>query len=259
MLLDATKKRIDSCIAAKFYGCISSTPSPLFSRPSSAREPLETMPCAPDIGAESPFARSSSAGNCVVSVASTAEKRESTVRRDLSVSFAASASKNLERERFLSPFDVSFSTRSFVSGGSKVQPSFLQIGSSSSGVAGLDTTEPYARAVVNAERSLFGFGQVSGNDGSTFAAASSSDGNAATEKRRKREATVTKRYKLKRPVQCRYCERIFWSHTGRYYHEANHTGKWLFYCGRCDAGFMQRKAFGSHMKIKHGVQQNEEN
>ena len=58
-------------------------------------------------------------------------------------------------------------------------------------------------------------------------------------------------YKMKHPVKCRHCDRTFWSHTGRYYHEAIHTGKWLFQCKHCDAGFMQRKAYDSHMRAKH--------
>ena len=64
-------------------------------------------------------------------------------------------------------------------------------------------------------------------------------------------SNVCRAYKMKHPVKCRYCERTFWSHTGRYYHEAIHTGKWLFQCKYCDAGFMQRKAYDSHMRAKH--------
>ena len=60
-----------------------------------------------------------------------------------------------------------------------------------------------------------------------------------------------KRYKLNHPVKCRFCDKIFWSHTGRYYHEAVHTGKWLFTCKYCKMGFMQRKAYDSHMRARH--------
>ena len=60
-----------------------------------------------------------------------------------------------------------------------------------------------------------------------------------------------KRYKLKHPVKCRFCDKIFWSHTGRYYHEAVHTGKWVFTCKYCKMGFMQRKAYDSHMRARH--------
>ena len=146
----------------------------------------------------------------------------------------------------------------------------------------VDATEPYARAALGVssveERSdrLFyphhNWQYEQGNAYRSYAASSGTDArrrsvsmNSAelsssiqddvTEKYGNKDVPPTssgsRRYKMKQPVECRHCDRTFWSHTGRYYHEAIHTGKWLFQCKFCDAGFMQRKAYDSHMRAKH--------
>ena len=146
----------------------------------------------------------------------------------------------------------------------------------------VDTTEPYTRAALGvpsveerSDRSFYPhhnwqYGQ--GNAYRPYAASSGTDVrrrsvsmNSAelgssiqddvTEKYGNKDVPTTssgsRAYKMKQPVKCRHCDRTFWSHTGRYYHEAIHTGKWLFQCKFCDAGFMQRKAYDSHMRAKH--------
>lgn len=131
----------------------------------------------------------------------------------------------------------------------------------------LDATEPYTRAAMGFNPALeWHYYQPSTYDPAVLSCADEKGANGERsvdkgnegvgEKERRRDVLSTsttniKAYKMKHPVKCRYCERTFWSHTGRYYHEAIHTGKWLFQCKYCDTGFMQRKAYDSHMRAKH--------
>ena len=148
--------------------------------------------------------------------------------------------------------------------------------------ADVDATEPYTRAALGApsaeeraDQSFYPHSSWHYEQGSVFNSYATSSGtdvprrsvpvnNAelcssmqgdVSEKYGNKDAPTTsggsRAYKMKHPVKCRHCDRTFWSHTGRYYHEAIHTGKWLFQCKFCDAGFMQRKAYDSHMRAKH--------
>ena len=148
--------------------------------------------------------------------------------------------------------------------------------------ADVDATEPYTRAALGVppveergDQSFYphnSWHYEQGNVFNSYAASSGTDvgrrstpvNNAelgssmqgdVTDKYGNKDVPTTsggsRAYKMKHPVKCRHCDRTFWSHTGRYYHEAIHTGKWLFQCKFCDAGFMQRKAYDSHMRAKH--------
>ncbi len=114
----------------------------------------------------------------------------------------------------------------------------------------VDMTEPYTRAAVAVQWSEPGWNDhQAAVETPNVQIVGSLD--LTTKDARKNAVSNGKSCKTKNLKKCRHCDRTFWSHTGRYYHEAIHTGKWLFQCEFCSAGFMQRKAYDSHVRAKH--------
>ena len=53
------------------------------------------------------------------------------------------------------------------------------------------------------------------------------------------------------PYVCRHCNKLFGSRAGLWYHEAEHKGKFRFWCDNCKKGFNRKEQFTTHLNTKH--------
>ena len=64
----------------------------------------------------------------------------------------------------------------------------------------------------------------------------------------KKKTTGSSNSLKKKEYQCRFCDKVFITAAGRYFHEPIQTGKYKFTCDICDKGFMKQLSYRDHLR-----------